>query len=347
MSQHFLLSAEARSVSLRQVLAYTDSEARLKFAQVRWHSTKEQTCPHCGIHRDHRWVPLQDRWRCRECYKGFSVTSGTVFSSHKLPLQVLLGAMLLFVNAVKGISALQLCRDLDIQYKSAFVLLHKMRETIFETRDTDLLTGDVEVDGGYMHTYVRPKNKASTRPDRRLLENQNKNKCLILVLRQRHQDIAKGRPRRSRLGAERTRTFIIGSENERDVTAIINANVHSSAHIFTDENSAYTLLSAKYEHSVVSHSNEYRADDGANENQAESYFARLRRMFMGQLHRLQRKYLDVYANEVAFKEDSRRESNGDTLLEVLKRCLRVPPSRDWSKYWQGNKRIRDSVVRYA
>jgi transposase-like protein len=60
-------------------------------------------------------VPLQKRWRCRDCHKAFSVTSGTVFNCHKLSLQMLLGAMLLYVNSVKGMSALQLRRDLNVQ----------------------------------------------------------------------------------------------------------------------------------------------------------------------------------------------------------------------------------------
>lgn len=347
MAQHFLLSAEARSISLLQVMNYTDDQARALFSKIRWGSSNEQTCPHCGVHREHRYVHLQRRWRCRECYEPFSVTSGTVFSSHKISLKLILAAMLLYVNAAKGMSALQLSRDLDVQYKTAFVLFHKVRETLFKTRETDLLKGEVEVDGGYMHTYVRPKNKKSERPDLRLDENKNKEKCVILVLRQRHQNILKGKRRGSGFGAVRTRTFIIESENEKDIWAIMKANVDPSAHIFTDEHQAYTLLGARYEHSVVSHAQEYRADDGANENQAESYFARLRRFCMGQLHHLKRKHLDVYANEVAFREDWRRESNGASLYEIVRRCLNVPPSSDWAKYWQGNKRTRDSVVSYV
>lgn len=68
----------------------------------------------------------------------------------------------------------------------AYVLLHKLLETIWKNRDDDLMTGEVEVDDGYMHTYVRPKNKIEDRADRRLAENQNPNKWVILVLRERY-----------------------------------------------------------------------------------------------------------------------------------------------------------------
>ena len=160
----------------------------------------------------------------------------------------------------------------------------------------------------------------------------------MLVLRERHTFRKKG--------AKRTRVFVLQSENQADIRAIVRANVHPGAIIFTDEASGYSTLSAGWEHHVVNHSEEYSADDGANENQAESYISRFRRMMMGQIHRLARKYLDVYANEVAFREDRRRFSNGSFVREVMRKCFSLGPSRDWTGYWQGNKRETDSVVSY-
>lgn len=107
--------------------AMSGDEARDFFADLRWGSKTHQTCPHCGCVDTHRYVRGQKRWRCRGCYPAFSVTSETVFNGHKLPLQTILAAIVLYVNAVKGISALQLSRDLNVQYKTAYVLLHKLR----------------------------------------------------------------------------------------------------------------------------------------------------------------------------------------------------------------------------
>lgn len=339
MAQHFLLSAKARNISLRKVFQLSDDAARELMARLRWGSVDRQACPHCGALDNHRFVRLQKRWRCRHCYKAFSVTSGTVFSHHKLPLQTLLGAIVLYANAVKGLSALQMARDLHVQYKTAYVLLHKLRESLWLTKDTDLLTGEVEIDGGYMHTYVRPKNRKSERPDLRLAEHQNPNKCVILVLRQRS-------PERRR-GAVKTRIFVLPSENATDIRAVVAANVAPGAHLITDEAPGFTTLGAKWEHSVVTHAEEYQTEEGVNENQAESFIARFRRLLMGQIHKLQRKYLDVYAHEIAFREDNRRQPNGDNFRTILGKCLALAPSRNWSKYWQGNKRLTDSVVSYA
>lgn len=328
MAQHFLLTAAARdkSLSIRKVMNLTDVEAQKVFAELRWGQTETQTCPHCGVIKAHRYVPLQKRWRCRDCYKGFSVTSGTVFNHHKLPLQVILGAIVIYANAVKGLSALQLARDLNVQYKTGFVLLHKLRETLWKTQDTAKLSGEVEIDGGYMHTYVRPKNRKSDRKDIRLIENQNKNKCAILVLRERSEEKGKG--------AKRTKVFVIPSETDKYISSIVGAHVEVGATVITDESSGYTMLGARYVHKVVNHSKEYQSKDGVNENQAESYIARFRRMLMGQVHKVGTKNLEAYANEAAFREDLRRQSNGVFVREVVRKCMKVGQSRRWAKYWQ-------------
>lgn len=339
LSQHFLLSAAARDISLFDVSEMSEQEAIDYFAKIRWGRLDEQACPHCGVIDQHRYVRLQKRWRCRHCYAGFSVTSGTVFHNHKLPLKKILEGVVLYANVVKGISALQMARDLDVQHKTAFVLLHKIRESLLLSRDADKMSGTVEVDGGYMHTYVRPKRLKSERKDLRLAESQNPNKCVILVLRERHSN-----PRR---GAKRTRTFILPSENQRDIRAIVMANVLPGTRIISDEANGYATLGTHWEHEVVVHAEEFSSATGANENQAESYIARFRRLMMGQIHRLNRKYLDVYANEVGVREDHRRVSNGNFVEMLMQKGLHRPPSRDWTGYWQGNKRNHDSVQTFS
>ena len=88
----------------------------------------------------------------------------------------------------------------------------------------------------------------------------------------------------------------------------------------------------------------YRADDGTTNNLAESYFARFRRMQYGQMHKFGNLYLANYANEAAFREDTRRQSNGAIFLEVAKRCAKTHTSRDWCGYWQGNKREAERLA---
>ena len=104
-----------------------------------------------------------------------------MFAFHKLPLRIYLAAIAIYTNAVKGISALQLGRDLGVQYKTAFVLAHKIRESLMEQRDMAQLTGEVHIDGAYVNGHIRPKNKKADRIDRRLAIHQNHQTLRISV----------------------------------------------------------------------------------------------------------------------------------------------------------------------
>src|SRR5665213_4332940 len=178
MSQHFLLSSAARSLTLGSVARMSDGEAEAVFVRLRWADNGgEAYCPHCGcttvyMARRPNGAP---RYRCKACRKDFSVTSGTLFAFHKMPLRSYLMAIAIFANEVKGKSMLALSRALVTQYKTAFVLAHKMREAMAaEVRQT-VVGGEgkrAEVDGGYFGGYVKPTNRKENRVDRRKVVNQ-------------------------------------------------------------------------------------------------------------------------------------------------------------------------------
>src|SRR5882757_8596040 len=174
MAQHFLLSPQAKTLSLASVFQMKDEAAEMAFRRIRWADTDgEPVCPHCGgiDAYDCRRLKGAPRFRCSACRKDFSITSGSLFASHKLPLRGYLAAIAIFCNEVKGKSALALSRDLGLSYKSAFVLLHKLREAMAEEMKGRKLGGDgivAEVDGGYFGGYVKPANLRENRRDRRL-----------------------------------------------------------------------------------------------------------------------------------------------------------------------------------
>lgn len=99
-------------------------------------------------------------FKCKHCGKQFSVTLGTIFANRKLPMRDYLLAISLFVNTHKGLSALQLSRDLGVQYKTAFILSHKIRESIRQEVQSVSLSGEVEVDGAYFGGYIKPSKMA-------------------------------------------------------------------------------------------------------------------------------------------------------------------------------------------
>ncbi len=130
MAQHFLLTAAARTLSLKAVYRLSEEEAWTTFREIRWAATGgEAVCPRCDCAATYV-ISSRRKWRCKACSYQFSVTSGTIFASRKLAFVDILAAIAIFVNCAKGISALQLSRDLDVQYKTAFVMSHKLREAL-------------------------------------------------------------------------------------------------------------------------------------------------------------------------------------------------------------------------
>lgn len=336
MSQHFLLSAKARTLSVRRVFEMNDEQAFKVFQKVRWGDGKEVACPQCDVIHANYFIATRRQWRCKDCSHTFSVTSGTIFAFHKLPLKLYLAAIAIFTNAVKGISALQLGRDLDVQYKTAFVLAHKIRESLMEQRDLSQLSGEIHMDGAYVNGHIRPKNKKGDRIDRRLAENQRPDKRCVFVMRQKCEEIA--------AGAIKTLTFVIKSENQADVNNLTNTFVKKGSIICADESNAYDVLHAKFDTRRVNHSIEYRSPAGITNNLAESYFSRFRRMQYGQTHKFGNLYLANYANEAAYREDTRRQDNGGIFDDICKKCMKTLTSFDWCGYWQGNKRQAERLA---
>lgn len=333
MAQHFLLSASARGLSLIQIAKMTDKQALAHFAKIRWFENDgNPICPICGNCSKICFIKTRNEFKCMECQKRFSVTSGTIFHGHKLSLQAILMAIALFTNSAKGLSALQLSRELNVQYKTAFVLLHKIRESLMEYQDDKQFQGICELDGVYVEHYIRPKNHRSKRIDRRKVVKPSKR--VVISLRQRNEFGS---------GANRTRTFVLKSKNPIDINKITRKFIQVGSEIHTDENNGYSDLSAHYNHQVVTHEIEYSGPQGENNNQSESYNARFRRMQYGQVHKIGVLYLSNYANEIAYREDTRRMNNANISRDILRKCLEVPISNEFCGYWQGNHRVAERL----
>jgi transposase-like protein len=318
MSQHFLLSSKARSLSLTAVARMSDDEARAMFQAIRWADNDGQPqCPRCNCTVNYP-IAGRNTWKCRDCKHQFSVTSGTIFASHKLPVRDYLLATAIFVNAVKGISALQLGRDLDVQYKTAFVLAHKLREAIGANQSEGELSGTVEVDGAYVGGPVRPANEAVDRTDRRAEHPAGRQSVVVA---------------RERGG----RTLPVVVSKEADAVPFIRQHVAPGTVVRADEAPGWDRLHAHYEMMRINHSVAYSLD-GACTNWAESFFSRLRRAELGQHHHISGKYLISYAREMAWKEDHRRVDNGAQHTAVTGAALAHPVSRQWCGYWQRSAR---------
>lgn len=316
MAQHFLLSPAAKTLSLVKIMRMSDKAAREAFQKIRWADTDgEPVCPECGCveHYDLKSRPV---WKCKGCGKQFSVTSGTIFHSRKLAVRDILAAIAVFINGAKGYSALQLSRDLAVDYKTAFVLLHKVREAIEMAREHGALSGDVEVDGAYFGGYVKPANERKDRKDRRKYENQSGKRQVVIAVRQRG-------------GSTITRV----GKSEAEGVQLVAQTVERGSTVHADEASHWDKLAAHFPIKRINHKEAY-SKDGACTNQAESFFSRLRRAEIGTHHHIAGKYLHAYAAEMAWREDMNRQPNGSQFAMVVGAAAIAEKSARWCGYWQ-------------
>lgn len=320
MAQHFLLSAKARSLSLATVARMSDEEAHNAFRLIRWHETKgAPVCGRCGS-LDSYAYKTRKLYRCKSCSHQFSITSGTIFAGRKLPVRDYLLAIAIFVNSAKGHSALQLSRDLNCQYKTAFVLAHKLREAVTAQTVGRKVAGEVEVDGAYFGGYVKPANHIEDRIDRRKAMHQTGKRKVVVTMRERN-------------GSTLTSTF----KTEGEAIQTIAQRVETGSVVHADEAVHWDRLHSHYLTKRINHSESYSNGEACT-NQAESFFSRLRRAEIGTHHHFAGPYLNSYAAEMAWREDNRRVSNGMLYLAMTDAALKHPISKQWCGYWQRSEK---------
>jgi len=298
----------------------SDEQALAKFVEIRWSDNSGKPyCPRCGC-LDVYSFRCRPIWRCKACGRQFSVTSGTLFHSRKLPIRSYLMAVAIFANGAKGHAALHLSRDLDVQYKTALVLAHKLREAMgseVHNPDQPELSGTVEIDGMYAGGNVKAANRKEERISLRAAGARTGKRQVVVVAREV-------------LG--RTLPFVVPRESA--AVPQIRKHVASGTIVHADESNAWETLYGSYDMRRVNHSAEYVSEEGASVNQAESYFSRLRRSEYGVHHRISGQYLYQYANEMAWREDNRRAPNGMQWRWIACAALRHPKSGVWRGYWQ-------------
>src|SRR5690242_10901210 len=229
MPQHFLLSAAARTLSLASVARMSDEDAHAKFCEIRWADNGGKPyCPKCGNTRVSA-ITTRKLWKCSPCRYQFSVTARTIFADRKRSIRDYLLAIAIFVNGAKGHSALQLSRDLDCQYKTAFVLAHKLREAIGSQLETGEIGGEgktVEVDGAYFGGKRKPENRKAERTDRRL---STEGRQVVVIARER---------------GGRAIPWVV--DRESAAIPMIRQHVATGSTVHGDESSAWERLHASY-----------------------------------------------------------------------------------------------------
>jgi len=296
----------------------SEEEAYASFKAIRFAANEGKPyCPHCGVDAVYEYSSRR-LFKCKACEKQFSVTSGTVFRSRKMSYGDIMLAVVLFVNGVNGNAALHLSRDLDCSYKTAHVLCKKLSRVMASMQAEVNPTGIVDIDGVYIGGFVRQENlKADRTTDGRKQFN-TKRRSIVTA--------------RERRPGGRSRAWVVDSEKAADPH--IKRTVKAAAHVVTDEQPAYSRYHLHFaEHSTVNHSVGLVVD-GVHTNLVEAQHSRIRRAERGVYLHINGNHAQRFADELSWRDDFRRLSNGQQFRMVLSRALILSPDAEMTGYWQ-------------
>jgi transposase-like protein len=262
-------------------------------------------CPHCKFTEVYKLTPKagskspvrKGLYKCAACRKEFTVTVGTIFEDSHLPISKWLMAFFILCSSKKAISAHQLHRMLDVTYKTAWFMAHRIRHAMSPKFPLgELLKGTVEVD----ETFVGGKGDAKTRYTR---------KTPVVALVERGGDV---------------HTRVVASVTQKNLGKALAECVDKGAIVNTDDSGASRGTVKSYKaHHVVNHSaKEYVLNlptgELAHVNTCESFFSLLKRGVYGSWHHVSREHLPKYANEFAFRWNHRKVTDGERTVAAVK-----------------------------
>jgi transposase-like protein len=261
-------------------------------------------CPKCGSVEVYMMLGRDGqrnkdyRWRCRDCSALFTVRTGTVFEETRLPLRIWVYAIWKACSSKKGISALQLAREMEITHKSALFILRRIRHGLGEV-GPEKLAGTVEVDEVYIGG--KPRYKGISKRGR------GSNRTPVVGIVQRDGEV---------------RFRMMERVTGENIANFIAENADLTCRVITDESPAYTKIGRKFAggHEVVTHSmGEYvRVGTDVHSNTVEGVFSLIRRGVIGTFHSVSRKHLPNYLNEFQFRWNTRKMNDGQRVSRAIK-----------------------------
>jgi transposase-like protein/transcription elongation factor Elf1 len=291
-------------MSAIDVQRLTEEEAREMLEKVRW--PNQIACPHCGGINITRLEAKAESVRdgliqCNDCRQQFTVMVGTIMQGSHITLRQWVQAFHAMCASKKGVSALQLQRNLGIHsYKCAWHLAHRIRLAMKMESLTPTLKGTVEVD----ETYIGGKPKKVDEFGKPIKNKRGRGtkKTPVVALISRRGNMA---------------TKVVDTVNAKNLKEAINENVSKRATLMTDELPAYNRVGYK-KHKSVNHSEGEYSKDGVNVNSCESFFALLKRGIHGTFHHISKTHLQRYCNEFSFRWNNRKVTDGERMVEAVK-----------------------------
>jgi len=241
-----------------------------------------------------------NRYRCKNTGKYFSVRTGTVFENSKIPLQKSFVAFYLFSSRKKGISSHQLARDISITQKSAWFLLNRLRRAFEHPNFQTMLKNVVEID----ETFIGGKNK-NRHKNKKVPNSQGRSwtdKTPVLGLLERSGNLI---------------TKVVSNTRQNTLEPIIRVNIEKGSDIYTDEWYRHSNLSKKFNHQIVNHSIKQYVKGMVSTNSIENRWSHLKRMIYGTYHWISKKHSQKYLDEYTLRNNTRQYSDKERFDLVL------------------------------
>ena len=276
-----------------------EDSAEKWFEEERWGiDCRDIHCPKCS--RTEKIKKVLSRkpmpYWCGSCRRNFSVRTGTVMSESKIPLRKWVIAIYLHTTSLKGVSSMKIHRDLDISQKSAWFMLHRIREA-FDMGD-DQLSGTVEVDETYMGGLEKNKHN-----DKKLKAGRGAvGKTAVIGAKNRE--------------TKKVKAEVIDDTKRATLHGFINENVEAGSIVYTDDFKSYETLDG-YEHGTVCHSVGEYVDKQIHINGMESFWSMLKRAHKGTYHKMSKKHLKRYVQEFAGRHNIREHDTINQMQDVV------------------------------
>jgi len=282
---------------MRLTEMFPDEASAMKwFERVMWKNGRK--CGHCGsthtVPANHKTMPY---W-CNDCRHYFSVRTGTNIEKSRVPYRKWVFAIYLFVTNLKGVSSMKLHRDIEVTQKTAWYMLHRLRDSWGEA-GLDKFLGPVEVDesyfGGKRSNMSNSKRKALVDTGRGTV-----GKTAVAGIKNRETNEVRAR--------------VVQATDTATLHPFIAENVDEDATVYTDDASVYDSL--PYNHEAVKHSVSEYVRDMAHTNGVESFWATMKRGHKGVYHSMSPKHLQRYVNEFSSRHNIRCDDTEDQMVSL-------------------------------